>query len=145
MGQRFEGRTAVVTGAASGIGRASARRFHSEGASVVIADVQESLGQALAAELGERALFVRTDVSEESSVAAAVDAAVATFGRLDVFYANAGVMGALGPIAKLRLEDIDSTIAINLRGAVLCMKHATRVMQPQGRVSYWLRPVRRAW
>ncbi|GAA1541129.1 SDR family oxidoreductase [Nocardioides humi] len=132
MSQRFEGRTALVTGAASGIGRASARRFHAEGASVVIADVQEDAGAAVVDELGDRAVFVRTDVSDESSVAAAVDAAVATFGRLDVLYANAGVMGALGPISKLRAEDIESTIAINLRGAIYSMKHAVRVMQPRG-------------
>lgn len=132
MSQRFEGRTVIVTGAASGIGRASAERFHAEGASVVVADVQEDAGRAVAEGLGDRAVFVHTDVTEEESVAAAVDAAVTTFGGLDVLYANAGVMGALGPISRLRSADIDSTIAVNLRGAIYCMKHATRVMQPQG-------------
>ncbi|TWG96344.1 NAD(P)-dependent dehydrogenase (short-subunit alcohol dehydrogenase family) [Nocardioides sp. J9] len=129
---RFAGRVAVVTGGASGIGAATIRRFHAEGASVVIADVQEVAGKELATELGERAIFVRTDVSVEEDVAALVDAAVQEFGRIDVFYANAGVMGALGPIAKLRTEDVDATIAINLRGVLLSFKHATRVMTEQG-------------
>jgi len=130
--KRYEGKVVVVTGAASGIGAGCARRFHEEGASVVIADVQEAPGKALAHELGERAQFVRCDVSDEESVANLVDTAVATFGRLDVIYANAAVLGAVGPIAKLRMEDADLTLGINLRGVLLCMKHAVRVMQPQG-------------
>ncbi len=129
---RFTGQVVVVTGGASGIGAATIRRFHSEGASVVIADIQTEPGEKLAAELGERAVFVSTDVSVEDDIAQLVDRAVAEFGRLDVFYANAGVMGALGPIAKLRTEDVDATIAINLRSVLLSFKHATRVMTPQG-------------
>jgi len=131
MTSRFDGRSVIVTGAASGIGAASARRFHAEGASVLIADVQEAAGEALADAMGDRAVFLRTDVSDENSVSAAVDTAVERFGKLDVFFANAGVMGALGPIAKLRAADIDHTIAVNLRGVILCMKHAVRVMQPR--------------
>lgn len=130
--RRFEGRVAVVTGAASGIGAGCARRFHQEGAAVVVADVQRAPGQALAQELGERALFIECDVSDEVSVAGLVDSTVAQFGRLDVFYANAAVLGAVGPIAALRMDDADVTLAINLRGVILCMKHAVRVMQPQG-------------
>jgi NAD(P)-dependent dehydrogenase (short-subunit alcohol dehydrogenase family) len=129
--ERFTGRVAVVTGAASGIGAGCIERFHREGASVVLADVQAAAGQALADRLGERALFVRCDVSDEQSVAQLVDTAVDRFGRLDILYANAAVLGAVGPIAKLRMEDADLTLAVNLRGVILCMKHAVRVMQPQ--------------
>lgn len=129
--KRFEGRVAVVTGGASGIGAGCVKRFHDEGASVVIADVQEGPGEALASELGARALFQRCDVSDEGSVVQLVDRAVEVFGRLDVLYANAAVLGAVGPISKLRMEDADLTLDINLRGVMLCMKHAVRVMQPQ--------------
>jgi NAD(P)-dependent dehydrogenase (short-subunit alcohol dehydrogenase family) len=131
---RLEGRVAVITGSASGIGAATARRFVEEGARVVVADVQDQGGKALAADLGEdNAVYVHCDVSREEDIAGAVETAVTTFGALDVFYANAGVMGALGPIARTRTEDADATIAVNLRGVLLSMKHAARVMQPQGR------------
>jgi NAD(P)-dependent dehydrogenase (short-subunit alcohol dehydrogenase family) len=129
---RLTGRVAVVTGGASGIGAATVRRFASEGARVVIADVQDDAGESLAKELGHEALFVHCDVSREEDLAGLVDTAVATSGSLDVFYANAGVMGALGPIARTRTEDADFTIAVNLRGVLLSMKHAARVMQPRG-------------
>lgn len=130
---RLEDRVAVVTGGASGIGAATVRRFVEECARVVIADVQDDAGRQLAGELGdERAVYVRCDVTREEDIATAVDTAVSTFGRLDVFYANAGVMGALGPIARTRTEDADATIAVNLRGVLLSMKHAARVMQPTG-------------
>jgi NAD(P)-dependent dehydrogenase (short-subunit alcohol dehydrogenase family) len=132
MAGRFQDRVVVVTGAASGIGAASVRRFHSEGASVVIADVQEDAAETLAAELGERALFVHCDVSDEAAVSTLVDRTIETFGRLDVFYANAGVMGALGPISKLPREHVETTVAINLLGVIWSVKHAARVMVPQG-------------
>lgn len=128
---RFEGRVAVVTGGASGIGEAVVQALHSEGACVIVADVQEA-GRALAAELGERARFVRTDVTVESDVAAAVDLAVEHFGRLDVMFNNAGVMGALGPIDRTPMDAADVTLAVNLRGVLCGFKHAARVMKPQG-------------
>lgn len=129
--QRFAGRVAVVTGAASGIGAATIRRLAAEGARVVVADVQEDAGRRLAEQIGDQASFRRCDVTDESDIAALVDGAVNEHGRLDVFHANAGVMGALGPISRSRVEDVDATIAINLRGPLLCMKHAARVMVPQ--------------
>lgn len=128
----LEGKVAVVTGGASGIGAATVRRFVDEGVRVVVADVQEESGRRVAEELGEGVTFVRCDVSREVDIAAAADTAVSIFGRLDVFYANAGVMGALGPIAAARTADVDATIAINLRGVLLSMKHAARVLQAQG-------------
>lgn len=131
MGDRFIGRVAVVTGGASGIGEATVRALHAEGASVVIADIQEAPGALLAAELGDKAIFLRTDVSEESDVAAAVDTAVSRFGQLDIMFNNAGVMGTLGPIDSTRIDDADRTIAINLRSVISGMKHAARVMKPR--------------
>jgi NAD(P)-dependent dehydrogenase (short-subunit alcohol dehydrogenase family) len=131
---RLRGQVAVITGAASGIGAATARRFVAEGAKVLLADVQDDAGKALVAELGEdRTAYIHCDVSREEDIADAVDTAVARYGTLDVFYANAGVMGALGPIARTNTADADMTIAINLRGVLLSMKHAARVMQPRGR------------
>jgi NAD(P)-dependent dehydrogenase (short-subunit alcohol dehydrogenase family) len=129
---RFEGAVALITGGASGIGAATARRFADEGASVVIADVQHDLGHDLAAELGKQASFVRTDVAVEADVAAAVAAAVSTFGRLDVMFNNAGIIGAVGPIGTLQLDDYERTMAVTLRSVFLGMKHAANVMVPQG-------------
>ena len=97
MTGRLDGKVAVITGAASGIGAGTARRFVEEGASVVIADLQGDAGSRLAAELGAAARFITTDVTSEADVAAAVDLAVGAFGRLDVMFNNAGVVGGLGP------------------------------------------------
>jgi len=131
MNGRLDGRVAVVTGAASGIGAGTARRFVEEGARVVVADLQVEPGEVLAGELGAAAVFTRTDVTSEGDIAAAVDLAVSEFGRLDVMFNNAGVIGAVGPIADTPVEAWDNTLAILLRGVFLGMKHAARVMIPQ--------------
>ncbi len=128
---RLQGKVAVITGGASGIGLGTARRFFEEGASIVIADLQAEAGNAAAAEFGDRARFIRTDVTREIDVSAAVDLAVAEFGQLDIMVNNAGIVGAIGPIAKTSVESWDTTIAILLRGVFLGMKHAARVMQPR--------------
>jgi NAD(P)-dependent dehydrogenase (short-subunit alcohol dehydrogenase family) len=130
---RLVDKVAVITGAGSGLGEATARRFVAEGASVIVADLQEERGRAIAGELGPSSRFVATDVTDEESVAAAVDLAVATFGRLDVMFNNAGVIGALGPISELDVRDFDYTVAVNLRGVAIGMKHAARVMEPRHR------------
>lgn len=129
---RLEGKIAVITGGASGIGEGTARRFVEEGARVVIADLQDDPGQALAASLGTQARFVHTDVTEESQIARAVDTAVAEFGALDVMFNNAGVVGAVGRIAETTAEQWDRTVSILMRGVFLGMKHAARVMVPRG-------------
>jgi NAD(P)-dependent dehydrogenase (short-subunit alcohol dehydrogenase family) len=126
-----EGKVVVVTGAASGIGAATARRFAERGCSVVLADLQEEPGKQLAGEIGERALFVRTDVTEESDIELAVDAAVQNFGKLDVMINNAGIVGAVGSISEMPVESWDATINVLLRGTFLGMKHAARVMLPR--------------
>lgn len=132
MTSRLQGRVAVVTGGASGIGEATVRRFVSEGAKVVIADLQYARGAALAAEIGAATVFVQADVSDESSVAALVDAAVTRFGRLDIMFNNAGIIGVTGPIATLDRDDYTKTMGVLVDGVVFGTKHAARVMKAQG-------------
>ena len=126
---RLAGRVALITGASSGIGAGTARRFVAEGCRVVIADVQHEAGAIMAEELGASAWFASCDVTSEEDVAAAVDSAVERFGRLDIMFNNAGIIGATGPIARSVMADVDLTVAVNLRGTFLGMKHAARVME----------------
>ncbi|SUZ87935.1 uncharacterized protein METZ01_LOCUS40789 [marine metagenome] len=132
MSGRLDGMVAVITGAASGIGAGTARRFVDEGASVVLADIQQEIGESLAAELGDSAAFALTDVTSEDDVAAAVGMAVARWGQLDVMFNNAGILGAVGSIADTSVEDWERTISVLLTGAFLGSKHAARVMIPKG-------------
>jgi NAD(P)-dependent dehydrogenase (short-subunit alcohol dehydrogenase family) len=132
MAGRLEGKVAMITGGASGIGGATARAFVAEGAKVVIADIQDEPGVKLAEALGGGARYHHTDVRDEAQIAAAVDLGVSEFGRLDVVFANAGIVGTIGPIDELPIEEWDFTLSVNLRGVMLCMKHAARVMKPQG-------------
>ncbi len=131
MSGRIDGRVAVITGGASGIGEGTARRFVAEGAKVIIADMQVDAGQALAAELGDAARFHETNVTSEDDIAAAVDLAVAEFGQLDIMFNNAGIVGAVGPISQTPTDSWDNTISILLRGVFLGTKHAARVMTPR--------------
>lgn len=129
---RLAGRVAVITGGGSGIGEGTATRFVSEGCRVVIADIQAHAGRAVAERFGADAYYVRCDVTDEDDVAGAVDAAVDRFGRLDIMFNNAGIIGATGPIARSVTADVDLTFAVILRGTFLGMKHAARVMEPAG-------------
>lgn len=129
MGQ-LDGKVALITGGASGIGEAATRLFADEGARVVIADVQDERGEALAREVGA-AIFQHTDVSREADVRAAVARAVDAYGRLDCIYNNAGFLGAVGPIEDIPLEEYDLTMNVLLRGVFLGMKHAAPVMKAQ--------------
>ena len=119
MTKRLEGMVAVITGASSGIGAGTVHRFVEEGASVIAADIQEEAGEALAEKFGESVVFIKTDVTQEDEVAAAVDLAVEKFGRLDCMFNNAGIVGVVGPIADTPTEDWDTTIAILLKGCLL--------------------------
>lgn len=130
---RLDGRVAIVTGGASGMGRAAAERFIAEGASVVVADLNADNGEATAAALGERCRFTRCDVAVEDDIAATVELAVETFGGLDIMCNNAGVGGAFGPITELRADDWDQTFAILVRSVFLGTKHGARQMIEQGR------------
>jgi NAD(P)-dependent dehydrogenase (short-subunit alcohol dehydrogenase family) len=132
MSTRLQGQVAVITGGASGLGEATVRLFAAEGAQVVIADVQDGAGKALAEELGQAACYRHCDVSGEEDIAAAVDEAVSRWGRLDCMFNNAGIVGAIGPIDETPAEEYDATMGILLRGVFLGMKHAARVMKPQG-------------
>ncbi len=131
MTGRVQGKAAVITGGASGFGAATARLMAAEGASVVVADLQDGPGRQIAEEIGPAAVFVRTDVSVEGDVAAAVDTAVGRFGRLDVMFNNAGIVGAVGPIDEIPLEEYEFTMGVLLRSVFLGMKHAARVMKAQ--------------
>ena len=132
---RLEGRVAIVTGGASGLGEATVRRFREEGASVLVADVADELGKALTEELGEGVVYEHCDVTQEDAVAAAVATALDRWGQLDVMFNNAGVGGDPASILKLSVEDFDETIAIDLRSVFLGIKHAGRVMAKRGRGS----------
>ncbi|MDP9238140.1 MAG: glucose 1-dehydrogenase [Chloroflexota bacterium] len=131
MGGRLDGKAAVITGGASGIGAASARLFANEGARVVIADVQDDMGVALAAELGGSALYQHTDVSKEDDVRRGIERAVAEFGRLDCIFSNAGILGTVGPLEEIPVEEYDRTMDVLLRSVFLGMKHAAPVMKRQ--------------
>jgi NAD(P)-dependent dehydrogenase (short-subunit alcohol dehydrogenase family) len=126
---KLDQKTAIITGGASGIGEGAARLFAAEGAEVIIADVQDERGTALANELG--ATYQHADVSSEADVKALVDRAVSTFGRLDVMYNNAGIPGTLGSILDLDVDEFDRLVGVMLRGVFLGTKHAARAMKPQ--------------
>jgi NAD(P)-dependent dehydrogenase (short-subunit alcohol dehydrogenase family) len=131
----FSGKVALVTGAAAGMGLATARAFAGAGAAVVLADFKEDAVKAAAETLaaaGHKALAVRCDVSDDAQVAAMVGRAVAAFGRLDAAFNNAGVMARIAPTADSTREDWDRVIAVNLRGVWSCMKHELRQMERQG-------------
>jgi len=129
---RLAKKVALITGGASGIGEGTVRLFVTEGATVMIADIQDERGQRLAAELGDRAAYVHTDVSREGDVQAAVADTVGRFGRLDCIFNNAGYGGVGGRIEAIPIDGFDATIGVLLRGVLLGMKHAAPVMKRQG-------------
>ena len=131
MTGRVSGKVAVITGAASGLGEATARLMHAEGASVILTDIQDDRGRRVAAELGDRARYLHCDVTAEADVAGAVDTAVREFGQLDCMFNNAGIIGAHGGIDEIPLEEYEFTMAVLLRSVFLGLKHAARVMKPQ--------------
>jgi NAD(P)-dependent dehydrogenase (short-subunit alcohol dehydrogenase family) len=131
----FTGKVALVTGAASGMGLATAQAFAAAGAAVVLADFRDEAVNAETQKLvaaGRKAIGVRCDVSDDSQVAAMVDRTVAEFGRLDAAFNNAGVMARIAPTADSTREEWDRVIGINLRGVWSCMKYELQHMERQG-------------
>jgi NAD(P)-dependent dehydrogenase (short-subunit alcohol dehydrogenase family) len=130
MSGRLQGKVAVITGGASGIGEGIATRFAEEGARVVVADVDRAGGERVAKEIEGR--FVDCDVTRDADLARAVDVAVNELGGLHCFVANAGFGGVMGPITDLDEDGFDQTVAVLLKGVAFSMKHACRAMQPGG-------------
>ncbi len=129
---RLSGKVALITGAASGIGEATARLFVEEGALVAVADIQDDRGQQLVKELGSRASYVHVDVAREADVQAAIEGVVKQHRRLDCLFNNAGYAGVRGRIEEISVAGFDETMAVLLRGVFLGMKHAAPVMKRQG-------------
>lgn len=135
MSISFQKKVALVTGAAAGIGLATAQAFARAGAAVVLADIDEQAARSAAETLiaaGHRALGVRCNVADEGDAAAVVAQAVSAFGGLDLAFNNAGVHVTVAETADVDGDDFDRVIAINLRGVFNCMKHELRHMREQG-------------
>ena len=128
---KLDGKVAAITGAASGIGRRTAELFVAEGARVVISDVQDGPGEALAVELGEGAIYLHADVTEEADIEALVHQAVASHGGLDCLFNNAGAPGVSGPIEEISAAGFDQAMALLVRSVFLGIKHAAPVMKQQ--------------
>lgn len=134
---RLEGQVAIITGGARGIGEATVRLFVKHGAQVVIADIEDAVGAALASSLTPSATFVHCDVGLEEDVRSLIDTTVSTFGRLDIIFNNAGILGNQSKhrmsIIDFDASEFDHLMSINVRGTALGMKHAARVMVPRRR------------
>jgi len=131
MGQ-LDGKVAVITGGASGIGAGTCRLFVEQGASVVVCDILDTDGEKLVAQLGEAAVYVHTDVTREADIEAAIATATDRFGRLDCLFNNAGAAGIDAPIAEIEVDGLQKTMALLFSAAVLGMKHAAPVMRDRG-------------
>jgi len=134
MSKRLEGKIAVITGAASGIGAATAKTYVEQGAKVVLGDIQDDAGAVLAEALGgtEHAVFCHCNVTSEAEVQALVDTAVSTFGQIDVMFNCAGIVGAVGPMSTTPADEWKLTIDIMVNGVFYGMKHASRHMKEAG-------------
>ncbi|KAK0585784.1 hypothetical protein LWI29_033967 [Acer saccharum] len=132
--KRLEGKVALITGGASGIGESTARLFVRQGAKVAVADVQDDLGYSVCNDMGSE--YVHCDVSKESDVQNAVDTMISKHGKLDIFFSNAGISGNSYPsILSINYEDFKRVFDVNVYGAFLAAKHAARVMIPAKRGS----------
>ena len=128
---RFKGKTAIITGAGSGMGRAAALRLAKEGANVVIAGRRQALLETVAEEIisaGGHALAVATDISQEAQVANMIETVIETFGPIDIAWNNAGVLGEFKPISDITSKEFDDLLSINLRGTFLSLKYELQAM-----------------
>ena len=128
---RLQGKVAVITGAASGIGAATARRFKEEGCALILGDIQSDLGHDLANALGDRVFFEPCNVTLEADVKNLVDRALSAFGQLDIMFNNAGIVGAKGPIDQTPADEWRITTDILINGVFYGVKHAAAVMKQQ--------------
>lgn len=131
MSGRLQGLVGVVTGGASGIGAATVRRFVADGARVVIADIQDGPGEALAAELGRNCRYRHCNVALEADVKGAVDLAITEWGRLDILFNNAGFGGVSGPLDETTSDEYDLTMDVLLKSVFFGIKHASPHMKAQ--------------
>ena len=131
---RLKDKVALVTGGASGIGEGTVRKFVEEGARCVVVDLQIERAQALVEELGDTCFAFAADVASEEGVAGAVDFSVEKFGKLDIVFNNAGILGSVGPIKDISSEGWHRTIDVLLSSVFFGIKHATRVMEGNGGV-----------
>src|SRR5690606_25264554 len=120
---RLQDKVAVITGGAGGIGKVTAKRFLDEGASVVLVDLFEDALAEAKKELGESVLTVQADVYKEEDVQKYVDETVEKFGKIDIFFNNAGIEGKVAPITEQKVEDFDKVIAVNVRGVFLGLQN----------------------
>ncbi|KAL6519526.1 Short-chain dehydrogenase reductase 2a [Orobanche gracilis] len=129
--KRLEGKIAIITGGARGIGEATARLFDLHGAKVIISDVEDDLGNSLASSLSSRVTYARCDVTSESDIETLVNSTVSKYGKLDIMFNNAGIIGNQSKhksILDLDADEFDRIMAVNVRGTALGMKHAARAM-----------------
>lgn len=129
---KLDGKVAIITGAARGIGAAAAHLFVAEGARVMLIDVLQEPLQALADEIGKAAAFRVADITDEDSVRAMVEATVQQFGQLDIALLNAGIAGSNMPLVDYPVELFDKVMAVNVRGTWLGLKYAMKAMQARG-------------
>ena len=127
---RLAGKIAIVTGSAQGFGKGIAEEMYKEGATIVIADLNEELAKTVADEMGERACCIKVNVSDEESVAALVQKTVETYGGLDIFVSNAGVVRS-GSLQQLEKKDFDFVTSINYTAYFLCAKYAAAIMEAE--------------
>lgn len=132
MAARIDGKVAVITGGASGIGEGSVRLFAEEGGRVVVADIQDERGHALVESIGGETSYVHADVSVESDVQGAVAHAIDHYGRIDAIFNNAGYAGALGGIMEVEEDEYEQTMSGLLKGVFFGIKHSARAMVAQG-------------
>jgi NAD(P)-dependent dehydrogenase (short-subunit alcohol dehydrogenase family) len=128
----LEGKTAIVTGGASGLGLASVKRFLKEGAQVVIADIQDELGVAMADELGNKSIYIHTDVTEERAIEKTIAETISHFGRLDIMFNNAGAVGDPSSILEIESMGFDKLMKLDVNSVIFGHKYAARQFKLQG-------------
>ena len=130
-GSRFDGRVAVVTGAGSGLGAASARRLAAEGARLVLVDIDEEAAEAVSAGIDGETVVVGADIADEAAVDHYLERAVAAYGRIDHHHLNAGIFGSFVPLPDLSVDDFERVMAVNVRGQFMGLRGAFRQFSAQ--------------